>query len=157
MKFIKSEISNELLAASTKILDEKLSSFGLPPLNSKDDKISATIEKKDLDKQLIEALDNKTIYNKLAKQCYPREYHAFIKEKAELVANYTQKDQSNQTHNIIIDGNKLSNYTICPECNPQNMEKIIAKTGRDGIKIHGVNCKALKTIAAGNLLEAHWE
>lgn len=157
MKFIKSEISNELLAASTKILDEKLSSFWLAPLNSKDDKISATIEKKELDRQLIEALDNKTIYNKLVKQCYPKEYHAFIKEKSELVSNYAQKEQTTQTHGIIIDGNKLSNYTICPECDPQNMEKIIAKTGRDGIKIHGVNCKALKTIAPGNLLEAHWE
>lgn len=128
MKFIKSEISNELLAASTKILDEKLSSFGLPSLNSKDDKISATIEKKELDKQLIEALDNKTIYNKLVKQCYPKEYHAFIKEKSELVASYSQKEQSVQTRGIVIDGNKLSNYTICPECNPQNSEKIIAKT-----------------------------
>lgn len=156
MKFIKAEISNELLITSTKILNDKLVSLWLPSLNSKEDKISANIDKKELDRQLIEALDNKSIYNKLIKWAYPKEYYAFIAEKLE-TTNNTQKESKAENLDIIIDWNKLSNYNLCPECKPHRPEKIIAKTGRDGIKIHEVNCKALRTIAPWNLLESHWE
>ena len=65
----------------------------------------------------------------------------------------------NKNRGIIIDDDKLLNYSLCPECNPQYPQKIIAKTGRTGIKIHDIKCKALKTVHPENLLEAHreWE
>lgn len=155
MKFIKSEIINELLDTSIKLLNDKLSSLWLPTLNSKEDKISAQLEKKDLEKQLLEALDNKTIYNKLIKSAYPKEYQASISEKLE--SNPVVIDKSTKNNEIIIDGNKLSNYSMCPECNPTKADKIIAKTWRDWMKIHNIHCKALRTISPWNLLEAHRE
>jgi (p)ppGpp synthase/HD superfamily hydrolase len=63
----------------------------------------------------------------------------------------------NKKRGIIIDDDKLLNYTLCPECDPIYPHKIIAKTGRTGIKIHDIKCKALKTAHPENLLEAHWE
>ena len=51
----------------------------------------------------------------------------------------------------------MLNYTLCPECDPTYPHKIIAKTGRNWIKIHNIKCKALKTVHPENLLEAHWE
>ena len=155
MKFIKSEIVNELLDTSTKLLNDKLGSLWLPLLNSKEDKISAQLEKKELEKQLLEALDNKSIYNKLIKSAYPKEYYAFINEKLE--SNPVVLDKTPKSDEIIIDGNKLSNYNICPECKPTKTDKIIAKTWRDWMKIHNIHCKALRTISPGNLLEAHRE
>jgi (p)ppGpp synthase/HD superfamily hydrolase len=41
---------------------------------------------------------------------------------------------------VVVDGDILINYYFCHECKPKPGEKIIAKTGRDGIKIHAVNC-----------------
>ncbi len=155
-KFIKSEISAELLETSMRIFNEKLKCLWLPILNSKDDKVSELFEKKDLDKQLLEALDNKTIYTKLIKTTYPKEYQDFIKEQIDIPV-VKPKEATTKSPDIIIDNNKLANYVLCPECNPKNPDKIIAKTGREWIKIHSINCKAARTIAPWNLLEAHWE
>jgi (p)ppGpp synthase/HD superfamily hydrolase len=47
------------------------------------------------------------------------------------------------------------NYTFCPECKPRPEERIIAKTGKDGIKIHTLKCRAIKTMSLLRLLEAH--
>ena len=154
-KFLKSEMSNELLASSTRVLNEKLKSLWLPILWSKEDLISSSMNKKDLDKQLLDALEAKTIYTKIIKNAYPKQYHEIIKEKWNIGYIQTKEEQWNV--DIIIDWNKLANYNFCPECSPKPNDKIIAKTWRDGIKIHTIWCKALKSIAAGNLLEAHWE
>jgi (p)ppGpp synthase/HD superfamily hydrolase len=57
---------------------------------------------------------------------------------------------------VVVDGDTLLNYYFCPECKPRLGERIIAKTGRDGIKIHSVSCRSMKTISFDKLLEAHW-
>jgi len=44
---------------------------------------------------------------------------------------------------------------LCNECKPEHGQKIIAKTGKEGIKIHTLECKALKTISFEKLMEAH--
>jgi (p)ppGpp synthase/HD superfamily hydrolase len=56
---------------------------------------------------------------------------------------------------VIIDNDKLLHCVFCPECNPTPWDKIIGKSGRDGIKIHTLTCKALKTLSYSSLLEAH--
>jgi (p)ppGpp synthase/HD superfamily hydrolase len=56
---------------------------------------------------------------------------------------------------VVVDGDTLINYFFCHECQPKPGEKIIAKTGKDGIKIHAVDCKGTKTISFDKLLEAH--
>jgi (p)ppGpp synthase/HD superfamily hydrolase len=44
---------------------------------------------------------------------------------------------------------------ICPECKPKIWEGIIAKSNKEWIKIHLLTCKALNSIIADKLLEAH--
>ena len=51
----------------------------------------------------------------------------------------------------------MIDYNLCLECKPISPQKIIARTGKDGIKIHTLNCKALKTLSFAKLLEAHRE
>ena len=68
-----------------------------------------------------------------------------------------------QQHNVasalavIVDNDKHLHCFFCPECSPVPHERIIAKSTKDGIKIHAVSCKALKTISLESLLEAHWQ
>lgn len=51
----------------------------------------------------------------------------------------------------------MANFSLCPECHPTYGNKIIAKVDKHGIKIHNVNCIAMKTINFEKLLEAHRE
>ena len=153
-KYLKAENLDQLIEKSTKILNDKLKEFWLPALNSKDDIISNMYEKKDLQKKLLDALEVKWIYSDLIKSAYPEKYkevksHSTKMRIAEVIWNKKRW--------IIIDDDKMLNYTLCPECNPTYPHKIIAKTGRNWIKIHNIKCKALKTAHPENLIEAHWE
>jgi len=64
-------------------------------------------------------------------------------------------DTFKESLKVIVDGDELINYYFCHECKPNSTMKIIAKTGRDGIRIHEVGCRGMKTIAFDKLLEAH--
>ena len=46
---------------------------------------------------------------------------------------------------------------MCPECRPKVLDRIIARSGKDGIKIHRIDCVAITSVAPEKLLEAHWE
>ena len=54
-----------------------------------------------------------------------------------------------------MDNDKHLHCILCPECQPCPGDKIIAKSGKEGIKIHTMRCKALKTLSYVSLLEAH--
>jgi (p)ppGpp synthase/HD superfamily hydrolase len=56
---------------------------------------------------------------------------------------------------VMVDNDKLLHCVFCPECKPSPWDKIIAKSGREWIKIHTLRCKALKTLSYSSLLEAH--
>lgn len=43
---------------------------------------------------------------------------------------------------------------MCAQCCPQHPQRIIAKTGRDGIRIHALNCKAIQSISLEKLVKA---
>lgn len=155
-RYLKSENMDLLIEQSTKNLNQKLKEYWLPFLNSKDDIISTIYEKKDLQKKLLDALQIKWIYSEIIKSAYPEKYKSIKTQTTkQRIANVIWS----KNRGIIIDDDKLLNYTLCPECNPQYPHKIIAKTGRTWIKIHNIKCKALKTVHPENLLEAHreWE
>ncbi len=154
LKYLKAENMDALIQKSTKILNDKLKEYWLPYLYAKEDNISTLYEKKDLQKKLLDALDIKWIYSELIKSAYPKKYKEI---KAQSTKQKIANIIWNKNRNIIIDDDKLLNYVLCPECNPQYPHKIIAKTGRNGIKIHKIDCKALKTVHPENLLEAHRE
>ena len=156
LKFLKSDQQEDILDNSIKLLNEKLKDLKLPNINSKENEINKAYDKKELQKKLIDATENKFIYNEILKKAYPKEYKEYYNNKTNTTNNNTKKIEDNKTTHIIIDDDKLINYYLCPECKPSYPQKIIAKTGRDWIKIHNINCRALKTISWNNLLEAHW-
>ncbi len=150
IKFTKMEQKNESIEKSTENLNNKLKSLSLPTLKSKEDKISNLYSKKKLEDKLLNALDDKWIYNNIIKNTYPDTY----KQKIDKIKIKDKKNEKKQT-NIIIDEDKILNYELCPECSPKFGQKIIAKTWKDGIKIHNMWCRAIKTIAPKKFLEAH--
>lgn len=156
LKFTKHELKDELLNKSINTLNEKLSLLKLPILSSKGNQINKIYDKKDLENKLLDAIKNKWYYNNIIKLAYPTEYQEHINKKHPKKTITTQSKKQT-IPNVIIDDNKLLNYCLCPECNPQIQDKIIAKTGKDGIKIHTLWCKAMKTISPWKLLEAHRE
>ena len=107
---------------------------------------------------MVEVMDNKLTYSQLIKSVYPKERDSI--NKAINVNNHPQnpiiKDIAAHAR-VLVDGDRLFNYTLCPECKPLPGQKIIAKAGRDGIKVHTLECKSLKTISLEKLLEAHRE
>jgi hypothetical protein len=67
VKFLKSTQQEKILESSTKILNERLKEFNLPSIAAKDSKINQLYDKKELEKKLIEAADNRLIYNDIIK------------------------------------------------------------------------------------------
>lgn len=56
-KFLKTKERKDLLDRSRKLLDEKLKEFGLPPLYSKDDRVTKQYKNEQFDKVLLQLLD----------------------------------------------------------------------------------------------------
>ncbi len=154
IKFLKQNYQEELIYNSTKILNEKLKELNLPKISSKENKINKLINKKDLQKKLLDATENKSVFHEIIKKWYPEEYNSYFQWKNIQKIEQIAKEES-KLKKIIIDDDKLLNYYLCPECKPQYPQKIIAKTWRDGIKIHNLTCRGIKTILPNNLLEAH--
>jgi len=157
LKFIKSNNQDELIDSSTRILNEKLKELSLPAINSKDNQINKVYNKKDLNKKLLDATENKSLYNDIIKSWYPEVYKEYFQNKIVSTNKEIKKEiDIDWIKNVIIDDDKLINYYFCPECKPHYPQKIIAKTWRDGIKVHNLDCRALKSVSPSNLLEAHW-
>lgn len=58
---------------------------------------------------------------------------------------------------VVIDGGLRLGYILCPDCKPTPSKKIIARSGKDGIKIHTLTCRGVASLAPEKLLEAHWD
>lgn len=104
----------------------------------------------------MEILDKKYTYTQLIKTVYPKEVIAQQKlsysgPKPAVKDLKAIKDSLS----VVVDNDPLINYYFCPECTPKVDQKIIAKTGRDGIIIHTIHCVSMKTISFDKLLEAH--
>lgn len=128
-------------------LNKKLKELWLPVLRAHDDKIAKMLTAEELEKKLIEIADRKLSYGKLINSMYPE-------QKDEVIKKSSTKNTAIENE-IIIDGNSILNYQLCPECRPRTWDKIIAKVWKHEIKIHTMTCKALKTAAYSHLLEAH--
>ncbi|MDD3262370.1 MAG: RelA/SpoT family protein [Candidatus Absconditabacteria bacterium] len=157
-KHLKSQQKLELVKKATSELNTHLEKIKLPKLDSGQDKISKMYSKTELEKKFMEILDRKSNYSQLIKSAYPIE-----REKQNKSTNQNffqaqlQQIKEDAIGRILIDGDRLSNYSLCKECHPGIHDKIIAKSGRDGVKVHKTNCKSLKTINFDKLLEAHRE
>ncbi|AHB40908.1 hypothetical protein P148_SR1C00001G0093 [candidate division SR1 bacterium RAAC1_SR1_1] len=157
-KHLKNEQKTDLIKKVSTELNIHLEKNNLPRLDAAQDKISKLYSKSELEKKFIEILDRKTSYSQLIKSAYPKEREQRNKQtNPTFFQSQLQQIKDAAIARILIDGDHLSNYSLCKECNPSIHDKIIAKSGKDGIKVHKVECKSLKTISFEKLLEAHWE
>lgn len=151
LRFIRLQEKRERLDATLQWLNKELKELWLSVYKSDKDKIHKVIEENELEKRLLLVFEKKDTYNSIIKLAYP---DLFVSNKLENPQiNYKKSDQS--ILQVIVDNNKLLNCTFCPECKPVISDKIIAKSSKFGMKIHRMDCKALKTISFDNLLEAH--
>jgi len=155
-KFLKGQQKEQLIAQAFHELNKHLKIFWLPLFYSSGDQISKKYTKDEIEKKLLAILDRKENYSQLIKSVYPKEVAA-QKEGAYTGPKLAEQDLKDfkETLAVIVDSDTLINYYFCHECKPKPGEKIIAKTWRDGIRIHTVDCRWIKTIAFDKLLEAH--
>ncbi len=153
-KFIKTLQKEDILKHVADEANIFLKWYGLPSLWSTDDKISKIYPKEELEKMMLSIFDKKESFSTLLKKAYPLQWRATRKLAAKTTDS--PKETSDLT-SVIVDGDQRLNYYFCPECKPQPGQRIIAKTGRDGIKLHSLDCRAIKTISFDKFLEAHWE
>ncbi len=156
IKFLKGQQKEQLVAQALHELNKHLKIFWLPLFNSTDDQISKKYSKEVIERRLLDILDKKENYSHFIKSIYPKEIAAQQHETL-IWSKLTEKEiqTSKETLAVVVDGDTLINYYYCPECKPKPWEKIIAKTGRDGIRIHTVDCRGIKTVSFDKLLEAH--
>lgn len=155
-KFLKGQQKEQLVAQAIYELNKHLKAFWLPLFSSATDQINKKYTKDELERKLLGILDKKENYSQLIKSVYPKEVAA-QKNHISTTPKLTEKELHTlkETLGVVVDGDSLINYYFCPECKPKPWNKIIAKTGRDGIKIHDVECRGTKTITFDKLLEAH--
>ena len=157
-RFIKTQEKTEIIKKYTDELNIFLEKYGLPKYEGSADKIMKMYTKAEFEKKMLEILDRKLTYSQLIKTVYPKEREVINKLNN---TNTTPIPPNTKvmpvSARVLVDGDKLFNYSLCPECHPVPGQKIIGKAGREGIKVHTTDCKSLKTISFDKLLEAHRE
>ncbi len=150
-RYLKAQNKQIIIKETIQWLNQKLKEYELSQLYAKQDQISKDLSDIEIEKKLIEIADKKSNYTKLIKEHYPH-----LKDDKQKIIKSEKSENKNR---VIIDGNAIFNYQLCPECRPMPGQKIIAKVWRHDIKIHTMKCRALKTAAYSHLLEAHreWE
>lgn len=131
------------------ILNKKLKEYDLPEVFSKDDKVEKYYWEKKIESILIQISNKNITAWKVIKQVYQ-----IIEKKEKGNKNSEVKSITNE---MIIDDSSFYKYSLCPECNPTTKDKIIWKVTKDGIKIHDIKCKALRSVNFNKLIEAHWK
>ena len=167
IKYIRMQERETRLDEAIDGLNQYLKNLWLPLFRSDSDLIQKLWEPIEVERRLLQVLAKQETYWWLVRAAYPdlqkeTQWKTFISDtsqferelKAEVTSAALGKALSTD---VIIDNDKLLHCIFCPECNPSPWDKIIWKSGRDGIKIHTLSCKALKTLSYSSLLEAHWK
>ncbi len=153
-KFLKYQQKDQLILQASNELNRQLKLFSLPLLSASGNLIKQKYTKAELDKKMLSLLWTKDGPSELIKEFYPKQFSS-QKNQIQKAIPSSLKQEGEEFSSVIVDGDQLLNYFFCHDCKPQIGEKLIAKTGRDGIKIHSINCRALKTIVFDKLMEAH--
>lgn len=149
-KFLKVKIKDQLLIKSIENLNSKLAEYKLPLFKSPDCLIRKERESKpeERESKLLEMLD---------KGWYGSFINSFYKTHPKSAKTaYVEPTLTPHKWRIIIDGHIDFNYIECPECKWLDSQ-IIAKSGKEGIKIHHIGCKALQTIGYEKLISACYD
>lgn len=151
-KFLKQKHKDEYITRGKRTLNEMLDRYNLPRIGDEWDKMFHDLSDQEREDVFIEISDKQTSPVRLIRQYYP-DMQSFTDNKKET----TPSSQNNHltTTRAIIGWYEYLNYELCPECNPTSQDKIIAKSGKNGLKIHTLRCKALKTLSFDKMIEAH--
>ena len=119
-KFLKMQQKDQLIRQAIDELNKHLKVLSLPLYHSTADLISKKYSKDEIEKKLFAILDKKENYTQLIKSVYPKEVAAQKKQTAPaskdiIKDSYTSKD----TLDVVVDGDMLINYYLCPECKPK--------------------------------------
>jgi guanosine-3',5'-bis(diphosphate) 3'-pyrophosphohydrolase len=146
-RYLKTQNREIAIKETIEELNKKLKEMWLSPLRSKEDKIAKMLSPEELEKKILAIMEKKLTYGKIINIAYP--------ELKDINKKTNIQKINNIKNEVIIDGNSILNYQLCPECRPKIWDKIVAKVWRHEIKIHTLGCKALKTVVYNHLLESH--
>lgn len=155
-KFLRHQERKEIFERVEKKINEKLTFYELPALYSKEDRITKVYQWNQYEWLLYRVYDGQYRITRLLKEVYSdkmKEKDVLIIDKQEEVMEAVLSYNSE----IVIDWHGISNSVLCPECTPSPWNRVIARSWKDGIKIHTVKCNSLDTINTKKLLEAHWK
>lgn len=157
-KFLKNKNKEEYMKKWVDILNKQLQIYELPLLYSPGDEFQKKYSEKKLEKNLMLLADKQITPTSLIKKVYTKEVQIIeeMRKKETQTRIMQQLSGDEKIQVAIIDTDKKLQHTLCPLCKPTIKHKIIAKTGKQWIKIHSTDCRALKTVLFDRLLEAHW-
>ncbi len=167
-RYLRTFIKDELVQRWKTLLNERLIEFGLPLLNSKEDKI--ILQYQDLEKfdnLLVDIAEKRIGSHSLINEIYKSEIEKIkLNIESQNITNINKPidDKKNKNdsltttiENIYIDSEKWYDYELCQDCNPNTKNIIIAKSWSKWIKIHSINCSCLPKIDFDKLLPANRE
>ncbi len=161
LKYLKTIERETRLEEAIEGLNDYLKDLGLPTFRSDKDKIQKLDEPLEVERRILMVLDKQDSYGNIVRAAYPDLLKnvvekSVIKDSDELKEDLKYEIKNLTSSSVVVDNDKHLNCSFCPECQPKSEHKIIAKSTKEGIKIHTMDCKALKTVSFDSLLEAHW-
>lgn len=150
-RFIKQQEKDTYVKKWIEFIEVKLLKYSLPLLSNDKDKI----------KKFYGDQFEHTMMQVASKAIAPM---TILKEVYNLTGEPNKSTKNSDTskniewihqNTVVIDDSQLFEYELCPQCLPQGRDKIIARSGKDGFKIHSLQCKALQTVALDKLIKAH--
>lgn len=160
-KYLRQIEKDDLNQELTPLINVKLQEYNLPLLGHKEDKILKLFPGDQREQQLYKIRDRQVSITRFIRQVYwadlvpEQQYWPIQKQinsKKKETALVLKKDTDLK---IIVDGDKPMEVNFCPECRPQSGTPVIARSWKDGIKIHTMDCVALDTVDPAKLIEAH--
>lgn len=158
-RFLRHAEKDKIFKEVSEQINKKLHTYTLPLLWTKDDVITKEYKDDAYENLMYRIRDKQLTINKLIRDAYPeRSDLSTIATVWPKISFDSTKKQLNEVieDRIIVDKDKDMEVILCPECKPKKGDRIIAKTGKEWIKIHTLSCSALKTVVYNKLLEAHW-
>lgn len=155
-RFLRQKERKSLIDRWFNLLNEELEKLNLPTLFSKNDSFHKEYKEEELENIYVHIATQEQFAYKYIKNVYEEHFKSIYLENLH-EQHLRAKIPVVPKAKAIIDIDKHLSYNVCPECKPQPGDKIIAKVGKTGIKIHAISCKALEVISYDKLLEAHWD
>jgi GTP pyrophosphokinase len=150
-KYIKIHEKSEILKRSITILNSRLDERNLPHIGTQDDWIRWRYSETEWEKRLIDMYNKQESYSAFIKESYPKD-----RARAHTKTSQTKPTPARPSiARVTIDHNHHITYRLCTTCSPTQQDKIIAKSGRNGMVIHSVSCAWVRTASIQSLLEAH--